>query len=113
MRMVQVIIHEIVDVVTMRDGLMPAAGAVGVAGFVLAAGMSGSAGGGIRGVHVQVVLLHAITLLVVQVALVKVVRVAVMGDGGMTAPRTMMVRVSLMGLLLLVGSHLTAPCTMS
>jgi hypothetical protein len=111
MRMMQMIIHEIIDMITMGHRLVPAAGAVCVASFVLAAAVLRRTRGGVRGAHVQVVLLDAVALLMMQVSIVKVVRVAVVGDGGMAAPRAMMVRVSLMGLLL--GCHMTVPRTMS
>jgi hypothetical protein len=77
MRMVQMIIHEVVDVVSVGDGLVAAAGAVGVAGFVLAARMSRSAGGRVRTAHVEAVLLYPVALLVMQVAVVQIIRVPV------------------------------------
>jgi hypothetical protein len=100
-RVVQVIAHEVIHVVAVRDGLVAAAGAVRVACFMLSARVPRCARAGVRGAHVEAMLHHALAFLVMQVAVVEIVRVAVVRHGRVAAPRTVAMRVLSMGLLLL------------
>jgi hypothetical protein len=70
MGVVQMIIHQVVDVIAVGDHLVAAAGAVLVASLVYIAGVAGGAGGGVGLPDLEAVLLHPVTALVVQVAVV-------------------------------------------
>jgi hypothetical protein len=84
-RMVQVAVDEIVDVVPVRHRLMSAAGAVLVVGGVPAALMIGSAPGGVRVADFDGVLIDVIRVRAVQMAVAQVINVTGMHDGGMPA----------------------------
>jgi hypothetical protein len=70
MGVVQMIIHQVVDVIAVGDHLVAAAGAVLVASLMDIAGVAGGAGGGVGIPHLEAVLLDPLTTLVVQVAIV-------------------------------------------
>jgi hypothetical protein len=74
-RVVQVAVNEIVDVVPVWDGLVSAAGAVLVVGLVTAAVMIGSAAGGVYVADLDGVLVDVISVGAVQVAVMQVVEV--------------------------------------
>lgn len=97
--MVQVAVDEIVDVVPVRHRLMPAVGAVLVAGVVPAALMIGSALGGVRVADFDGVLIDVIPVWPVQMAVMQVVNVTSMHDGGMPAVGAVGVVVSLVYLV--------------
>ncbi len=80
MGVVQVATHEVIDMVAMGNGLVPATGSVAVPGIVSAAGMGGSAGGGIVGIHRQAVFLDTRGAHMVQVAVMKVIDMVAMLD---------------------------------
>ena len=64
--MVEVAVHEKVDVVAMGDGFMPTICAVLVAGLVGIAGVVGRALGRVGGVDLKAVLVHMVSMRVVE-----------------------------------------------
>jgi hypothetical protein len=83
-RVVEVTVDEVVDVIPVRDGLVTAAGAVHVVGRVRAAGVRRTARR-VRGVDLERVLFHAGVARVVQVTVVHVVDVIPVLHRGVTA----------------------------
>ena len=92
-RMVQMAIDEVIDVVAMRHGFVAAAGAVDVSGFVAAAVVVGRAGVRVGGADGDAVFIDVVAVRVVQVAVVQVINVAFVFDGGVAAVRAVLVRV--------------------
>jgi hypothetical protein len=85
-RVVQVAIDEVVDVVAVGDGLMPTAWAMDVLGGVACAAVRGGALRWVLVAHGQAVLFdRACRGGVVEVAVVEVVHVPVVLDGGVAA----------------------------
>jgi hypothetical protein len=78
-RMMQPSAHEVIDVVTMRDGFMPAGRAV----LVCAAGL-GRAMDGIGSVDRDDMLVDVVLMHMVKVAIMQIVDVAFMADTGMS-----------------------------
>jgi hypothetical protein len=98
-RMVQPPAHEVIDVVTMRHRFVSAVRAMGVRAARL-----GRALHRVGGVDRDHVLVDVIAMHVVEMAVVKIVDVAVMANRGVSAIRTMLVRV--VGMVLLgAGGH--------
>ncbi len=73
MRMVQVAVHQIVDVIAMGHGLMPAAGAMHMPLLVAAAVMGRGAAVRIRLAHLDHMLVHMARMHVVEVAIMQIV----------------------------------------
>ena len=95
-RMVQVAIDEIVDVVPVRNWFVPAAGAVNVVGIVSAAVMRWRAIVGVRlGHRNRVFLYFAVVAHPVKMPIVQVVNVILVLDSRMAAIGAMLVRVVL------------------
>ena len=92
-RVMQVAVHEIVNVIAVRHGLVTAAGAVDVSRCVAAAAVVGGAGIGVGGADGDAVFIHMVVVRMVQMAVVQIVDVAVMPDGGVAATRAVPVRV--------------------
>ena len=92
-RVVQVAIDEVIDVVAMWHRFVAAAGAVDVSGFVAAAVVVGRAGVRVGGADGDAVFIDVVAMRVVQVAVVQVIDVAVVLDGGVAAARAVLVRV--------------------
>ena len=88
MRMVQVAVDEIVDMVAMRHGLMPAVWAMDMRAMDVRRAVHG-----IPGVDRDDVLVDVIAVHVMQMAVVQIVNMAVMADCGVSALRAMLVRV--------------------
>jgi hypothetical protein len=91
MRVVQPAIDEVVDVVAMRHGFMPAAGTVDVACFVSTAVLTRRAAVRVRLADLDDVLLDMVAVGVMQVAIVQVVHVVPVAYGGMPAARSVFV----------------------
>jgi hypothetical protein len=91
MRVVQAAIHEVVDVVAMRHGLVPAAGTVDVACFVSAAVLICRAVIWVRRADLDDVLVDMVAVGVMQVAVMQVVHVVPVAYGGMPAARAVFV----------------------
>lgn len=94
-RVVQMAVDQIIDVVTVGHGLVPAVGTMNMADGMAAAVMRRRAGGGIRAVHFQNVFIDVIAVNVVQVAIVQVIGMAVVPNGRMPAIGTVLVGVVL------------------
>jgi hypothetical protein len=92
-RMMQVAVHQIIDVVAMRHGRMAAVGPMDVIGGVTAAAMFRRARGGVRGIYLELVLFHLSPLGMMQVTVVEIVHVVAMLNGSVAAARTVLVRV--------------------
>ena len=99
-RVVQVAVDQVVDVVTVRDGFVAATGAMDVAGLVAAAFVLGRAAVGVGGRDGDHVLVDVVAMRMVQVAVVQVVDMTVMPDGRVAAAGAMgVVMVGVMGQL--------------
>ncbi len=90
-RMMQVTIHKIIDVVAMGNGFVSTAGTVDVIGVVTVARVLRRAVCGVLGVHVERVTFDAVVSRMMQVTIVEVVDVVVVLDGLVTAIRTVFV----------------------
>jgi hypothetical protein len=101
-RVVQVAAHDVVGVIPVRNRLVTAPRPVDVPGGVPAAVVRRCTTGRVGGGDIQVVLVHMVAVRVVQVAVVQVVGVAVVLDGGVPAPRPVLMVVVV---VLLAGGH--------
>ena len=91
-RMVKVSVHDVIDVIAMRNCFMSTAGAVDVIGVVSCAGMSGSTTTGIVVAHLDRVFFDLAVLAdVMEVAVVQVVNVIAMLNSRMFAVGSMVV----------------------
>ena len=90
-RVVQVAINEVVNVVAMRYGFVSAAGAVYMSRFVAVAVMIWGADVRVGGADGDAVLIDVVAVRMVQVAVVQIVNVAVVLDGGVAAVRAVLV----------------------
>jgi hypothetical protein len=95
---VKVTADQVVDVLAVRDRLVAALRSVLVFGLVFVAVVAGRAVGGVGLADRQCVALHAALAVVVQFAVVEVIHVIVMADGGVTAARAVLV-------VVYVGGH--------
>jgi hypothetical protein len=86
MWVMQMPVHQIIDMVTVRDGFVSAARTVLVAAFDLR-----RAAGRIRGIDRDHMLVDMIAVHVVQMTIVQIVEMALVADCGMAAIRTMLV----------------------
>ena len=92
-RVVQVAIDEVVNVVAMRHGFVAATGTVYMSRFVAAAVVVRRAGIRVGGADGDAVFIDVVAVRMVQVAVVQIVNVAVVLDGGVAAVRAVLVRV--------------------
>ena len=76
-RVVQMTIHQVINMVAMRHGFMTAVGTVSVGFRMAGAAVVGRAFLGIRRSYFNLMIVHMIAVSVMQVAIVKVIRVAV------------------------------------
>lgn len=84
-------VDQIVNVIAVGNGLMAAAGAVDVSGVMRATGVLGGALGRVGGGEADRVFVDVAIVGMVQVAVVEIVDVIIVLDGGMTAASLMMV----------------------
>jgi hypothetical protein len=96
--MMQMTIHQVIDMVAVRNRLVTAIRTMFVILRVSVTGMFGRAGGRVASADAQTVLLNRTTLGMVQVAVMQIVDVAVMDDPGMPAIGPVLVRVALVNL---------------
>ncbi|BDC50800.1 hypothetical protein F183_A31160 [Bryobacterales bacterium F-183] len=89
MRMMQVAVHQIIDMVSMRHRFMSATRAMDVVGGMRATGMIRSAGGRILSAHTQHMLINMAIVRRMQMPIVEIVHMPVMQDCGMPAARAM------------------------
>jgi hypothetical protein len=92
-RMMQMPVHEVIDMIAVRDCSMATIGAVLVSGFVALAAVLGSAIGRVGRAYGQGMLLHLGALDVVQVAILQIIDMALVYDAGVAAIWAMLVRV--------------------
>jgi hypothetical protein len=83
-RMMEVPVNEVIDMVTMRHGGVPAAFTMHVRGIVSAAAMTGGAVGGIGRGHGEVMLFDPAPVGMVQVPIMQIVHMIVVLDGRVT-----------------------------
>jgi len=102
MRMMKVPVHQIVDMIAVRNRLVPAMRTVLVAGFVPRAFMASRAIVGIGGVDPNYMLVVVIIVMVMQMAVVQVVDVAIVVNRRMTASRRMHVNMAASGVHLMM-----------
>lgn len=95
---VQVAIDQIVDMVTVGHGFVTAARTVNVAWLVAVANVCGGTGGWVGGAHSDDVLVHMVTVGVVQMAVVQIVYMAIVTHSGVAAAWTVLVGVVGVGL---------------
>ncbi len=88
---VQVAADDIVHMVAMRNGLMPAARSVAMAALMFVASVCRGAGSRILAGDGERMLVHVVPMDVVQVAVVEIVGMIIMGDGLVSAVRSMLV----------------------
>ena len=94
-RVVEMVADEIVDVVPVRDRLVPAVGAVGVGGVVAFAVVLRRAAVRVLSVDLEHVLVDVVPVRVVQVPFVEVVDMVAVLDGRMAAVGGVLVRMIL------------------
>ena len=87
-RVVQVTVDQVIEVVAVRHGLVPAVGPVDVGGLVPLASVARRAVSGIGSVHLEAVLVRVIAVGVMEVAPVEVVDVISVLDGNVPAVGT-------------------------
>jgi hypothetical protein len=90
MRMVQVAVHQVVDMVAVRNLRMAAVWPVDVALFVPTAVVTGCAAVGIDRGYFQHALIHMIAVNVVQVSVVQIIDVPVVPDRRVATSRAML-----------------------
>ncbi len=95
MLVVQTPIHQVVDVVAMRHGLMPATGTVDVAGVVSGAALATRAAVRIALADLDHVLVHVIDVRMMQMAIMQVIHMTVVAHGGVAAIRPVLMVVML------------------
>jgi hypothetical protein len=100
--MVQVAVHQIVDVIAVGNLRVAALRAMHMGFVVPAAGVLRRAGGRVLRRHADHMFVDMVAVNVVEVAVVKVVGVAVVLDGDMTAALAVLVGVAC---VLVIGAH--------
>jgi len=105
---VQMAFHQVVHMIAVGNLLVAAARAVLMILLMPATGVVGRTGSGIARSHLQNVVINMVAMNVVQVAIVQVIRMAIVPDGDMAAIRTMLVGMSLMHLAVLL-LHVRTP----
>lgn len=108
MRMVQMPVDQIVDMVAVRHGLVSAARTMPVVLRMAIAGMVRGAGGRIARVDVQDMLVDMIAVRMMKVTVVKIVYVVAVPYGDMAAAGAMLVWMIVVNLVLVVG-HVASP----
>ena len=106
-RMVKVAIHEVIDVVSMRHGLMTTSGSMDMVGIVTSARVGRSAGIWVRVAHFHDVLFNfAVLANVMQVPVVQVVGVVAMLNSCVLTVRPVVVIVILVTIAHRLSPHL-------
>lgn len=106
-RMVQVSVYQIVDVVAVRYRLVPAAGAVTVARLVAAAGVIRRAAIGIFAAHFQHVLVNVVAVRMMEVTIVEIINVVAVANRGVPTVFTVRVIVIFVVLQVTAGHRFT------
>ncbi len=108
MWMMQVVVHQVVDMIAMRHGLMPAVRAMNVFGPVARTVMAVCAVLWIDGGHLQDMFVYLIRISftgVMQVTIVEVAHVAIVTDRGMAAATSVVVIMTGVVLMRLLRNH--------
>ena len=92
-RMVQVAIHQVIDMIAVRHGLVATVGPVSVRLLMGGTTVVRSAFLWIRRGHFDLVVVYMVAVTVVQVAIVKIIGVAIVFHGGVPAVWAMLVAV--------------------
>jgi len=99
MRVVEMPVDQIVNMIAVRNRFVAAAGTVLVSGIVPRAGVIRRAGHGISRTHFDGVLIYVIPVRLMQVAVVQVVHMIAVLDGHMAAPGPMDVGMAFVDLM--------------
>ncbi|MDQ0039676.1 hypothetical protein J2W33_000556 [Variovorax boronicumulans] len=91
--MMKVAVNQVVDVIAMRHGFMAAVGTVNMSRLMTRAAMVRRALIGIRGGDVEGVLVNVAIVHMVQMAVMQIVDMVAVRDGGVAARRAMLMRV--------------------
>lgn len=83
--MVQMAVHQVVDVISVRHRLVAASGSVGVIGTMPAALVTAGAGGRVGLIDTDRVLAHVLFVRMVEVAVVQIVHMTLVNDRGVLA----------------------------
>lgn len=112
-RVMEVALYQVVDMVTVRHGLVAATRAVLMAGFVPAAVMGRRAADRVYAVHLEAVFVDMVLVRVMEVPFVQVIDMPIVDDRGVTAAGTVYVVVWPFVLLMAHGSlpFLSAACS--
>lgn len=96
---VQVTIHQVVHVVSVRSSLMTAPRPMAVRGVMPGAGVLGRTPRGVLGILLDGTFVHVPRVVAVKVTLMEVVKMVIVLDGGMATPPGMSVGVLIVGLM--------------
>ena len=97
----QISIHQAVDMISVRNSLMTAIGAMLVICIVSIAFVTAGAVGGIRGVDLELVLINVTVVERVKVSIVQVIGVVVVNNRGVAAILAVLMRMVLVDLVLI------------
>ena len=100
-RVMQISIHQVVDMISVRNSLMTAIGAMLVICIVSIAVVTTGAVGGIRGVDLELVLINVTVVERVKVSIVQVIGVVVVNNRGVAAILAVLMRMVLVDLVLI------------
>ena len=109
-RVMQVAVDQVIDVIAMRDRGVPAPRAVFVSAIVGATIVFWSAARGILAANLQSVLVHVIAVLMVEMRIVEIIGVSVVVHCHMTAAAAVGVWMICMDFMFSVHSHPLACC---
>jgi len=93
MRMMQVVAHEVIDMIAVRNRVMPAARSVLVPWLMAGAVMVRRAPFGIGVAHLEAMLVDMVAMGMMQMAVMRVIQMVAMADRGVPASRPMRMRV--------------------
>jgi hypothetical protein len=96
MRMVQVTIHKIINMIPVRNGLMTTVWTMNVIRIMARAFMIGSASGRVHLIHAKPMLINMILMRMVQMTIMKIVNMIIMSNREMTTILIVGMRVILM-----------------
>lgn len=109
MRVVEVTVDEIVDVVAVRHRFVAAGRAMGVSRLVTAAAMGRGALRRVRAARVEGLFVDMTFVRMMQMPVMQVVDMIAMADGGVTASGTVLMRVSGVGRMRRLSRHHCSP----
>lgn len=96
-RMMEVAVHEVVNMVAMRDGRVSAIGAVNMLRLVFGGGKSRRAFVGVRGIDGNSMFIYVVAMRMMKMAIVKVIYMPFVFDGGMAASGCVHMRMTRVG----------------